>query len=338
MDAVRHRGSRLAQRMISTFSDEPARVDDAAGEGRCHVAGWRAEPLQLGRGRSCARVTQGTAAMPSIAHLEAAHDMVLRITTLRGGVSLVIPDGGTAPIRVSGRNLTDGHFLALHRHEKAVLYLPARSSVYLVNLRLLEDPRAQVVIAIKSSSPFLRSASASAVQRTVQELNATLDSSHLAPAGSWVTLAIRALLTRSEPGAYARSSEARRAAVDRACQFVHAHPERALKLEDLCKAGGSRPRTLEYGFREFFDVTPMTYARCVRLDKVRWQLVRGVRASFSISAVARRWGFAHMGQFNAQYRLLFAETPSMTLARSFVHAAPTPRDHGGKAVRGAARR
>jgi transcriptional regulator GlxA family with amidase domain len=102
-----------------------------------------------------------------------------------------------------------------------------------------------------------------------------------------------------------------------------------LRLEDLCRIAGSRPRTIEYGFREFFDVTPMGYVRNVRLNKVRQRLSRSAGKPCSISATARRWGFAHMGQFNTHYRLLFDETPSMTLARSLGRAlkqpSPTPK-------------
>jgi AraC-like DNA-binding protein len=314
-------GSRPA--MASIVLDEAAFAHNGAADGRFHVAGWRTEPLQLGRGRQCAHVTHGTP-VPAIAYIEAARNMVLRTTTLRGGVSLIIPDGSGAPVRLSGQKLTEGHFLALEQHEKADVYLPAGSSVYLVNLPSLEVARVPVGFATRSWAPFLRSAPASALCRTLQELSAALNCPHASTArSSWVSLAIRALVARAEPGTYGRSSQVRRAAVDRARELIHAHPERALQLEDLCKAAGSRPRTMEYGFREYFDVTPMVYVRCVRLNKVRQQLVRAAGSPCSISAVARRWGFAHMGQFSAHYRQLFAETPSMTMARRLARPSST---------------
>jgi hypothetical protein len=36
----------------------------------------------------------------------------------------------------------------------------------------------------------------------------------------------------------------------------------------------------------------------------------------SVAETARRWRFNHMGQFGRDYRLLFGESPSITLARS----------------------
>jgi AraC-like DNA-binding protein len=335
--------------MVSAvLDDEPVFARDGAANGRCHVAGWRTEPLQLGRGRLCAHVTQCMAgAVPAIAHLEAARDMVLRTTTLRAGVSLIIPDGNRTAVRVSGQKLTEGHFLALRKREKADVYLPARSSVYLVNLPSLEEPSTRVVVPMRSWAPFVRSAPVSAMYRTLQELSAALNSSqassaNIAATSSWASLAVRALVARSESGTYARGSQVRRAAVDRARELIHTHPERMLQLEDLCKVAGSRPRTMEYGFREFFDVTPMEYVRCVRLNKVRQQLLRAAGTPCSISAIARRWGFAHMGQFNAHYRHLFAETPSMTLARPLMRPFSTPTSKAqlrdGRSKRGSAHR
>ncbi|WPL20834.1 helix-turn-helix domain-containing protein [Thiorhodovibrio frisius] len=51
--------------------------------------------------------------------------------------------------------------------------------------------------------------------------------------------------------------------------------------------------------------------------KPRWQHQPAARNSTrTITEVAARWGFLHMGRFTRAYRDLFGELPSTTLARS----------------------
>ena len=83
---------------------------------------------------------------------------------------------------------------------------------------------------------------------------------------------------------------------------------------DLCEAAGVSTRALEYGFRDFYDLGPMAYVRNLRLCRVRHDLLDPAHAD-SVSSAARRWSFTHMGQFSHDYRVLFGEMPSKTLAR-----------------------
>ena len=66
----------------------------------------------------------------------------------------------------------------------------------------------------------------------------------------------------------------------------------------------------------------MAYVRNLRLCRVRHDLLDPAHADDSVSSAARRWSFTHMGQFSHDYRALFGEMPSKTLAaaRSAVRA------------------
>jgi AraC-like DNA-binding protein len=105
----------------------------------------------------------------------------------------------------------------------------------------------------------------------------------------------------------------RHLAVIRACEFVDAHLRAPIALLDLCEAAGVSTRALEYGFRDFYDLGPMAYVRNLRLCRVRHDLLDPTHAD-SVSSAARRWSFTHMGQFSHDYRALFGEVPSKTLA------------------------
>jgi AraC-like DNA-binding protein len=56
------------------------------------------------------------------------------------------------------------------------------------------------------------------------------------------------------------------------------------------------------------------YLRNVRLDGARSDLISGDEAT-TVSDVAYRWGFNHLGRFAAHYEHKFGETPSRTLRR-----------------------
>jgi AraC family ethanolamine operon transcriptional activator len=307
----------------------PASAGDDLADGRGALAGWRAELIQLGRGASRARLTQHTSGRATVSYVEVSTHFVMRLTALRGGQSLILSDAGAEPIRTAGVPLVEGRFLALQKRESADLYLPAYSSFYLVNLRSHKDLAIRATPSSGSRVPYLRSTSGAVAQRALRELRSFLNHADVLgdspfATGETICLTLRALLTRSELSEVAAGAVVRHTAVDRARALIDAHPERSLKLADLCRATGARPRTIEYGFREFFDTTPMGYIRSVRLTRVRRQLLRAAGNPCSISATARRWGFVHMGQFDTHYRLLFGETPSMTLEHSRVRAQTQP--------------
>jgi len=104
------------------------------------------------------------------------------------------------------------------------------------------------------------------------------------------------------------------AAVAVACRVIERRLPEPIKLGDLCRACEVSARTLEYGFRQVYDTTPIAFIRSQRLTRSRSALLRAASHA-SISATARACGFTHMGQYSRDYRRLFGETPSLTLAR-----------------------
>ena len=100
--------------------------------------------------------------------------------------------------------------------------------------------------------------------------------------------------------------------IRRAIEFIHAHAQLPLSITEVADAAGLRPRGLQAAFRRELGVTPHDYLRRVRLDRVRAELSTA-GAGTTVSEVARRWGFAHMGRFAASYLQRFDEYPSQTI-------------------------
>jgi len=85
-------------------------------------------------------------------------------------------------------------------------------------------------------------------------------------------------------------------------------------VQQICEHSGVSWRTLDYAFREHFDMTPQAYLKAVRLDKARRFLRKGSYAT--VAQAARECGFGHMGKFATDYRIQFGELPSDTLRRT----------------------
>jgi AraC-like DNA-binding protein len=144
----------------------------------------------------------------------------------------------------------------------------------------------------------------------------TLDDSIIADAEFQAIAALVAALS-SGRGRDDRRSEpvVRTRALRLALDYIEAHSFKPPTVEQICRASGASWRTLDYAFRDRFDLTPKQYLQAVRLQRVRRDLLRKSPDS-SISDIAANWGFWHMGQFAAIYRRQFGELPSETVRGS----------------------
>ena len=83
----------------------------------------------------------------------------------------------------------------------------------------------------------------------------------------------------------------------------------------LADAVGTSDRWIRSAFSQTYGVSPSQYFRARALASCRRELEAAEPASISVTDVAVRWGFWHLGRFSAHYRRFFGESPSVTLAR-----------------------
>ncbi|WP_262386796.1 AraC family transcriptional regulator [Streptomyces sp. TRM49041] len=113
----------------------------------------------------------------------------------------------------------------------------------------------------------------------------------------------------------------RPAPVKRVMDAVRERPEHPFTTTELAELARVSVRRLQESFRAHVGTTPMGYVRDVRLARVRDELRAAESGGgLTVSEVAWRWGFTHLGRFAARYRERFGETPSQTL-----HAPPSGR-------------
>lgn len=125
-------------------------------------------------------------------------------------------------------------------------------------------------------------------------LSAQPNSSHLAPRAA-----------APAPGARTVSA---------ALQVIEARPEHPWRVAELAREVGVSPRTLQEAFQRERGSTPLEELRRTRLARARTDLLAAGPDTTTVTEVAARWGFFHLGRFAQSYRAEHGESPSQTLA------------------------
>lgn len=104
-------------------------------------------------------------------------------------------------------------------------------------------------------------------------------------------------------------------ALRQAISIIHDRAHEPISITELYRLSNASGRTLRYAFENAFGISPKAYLQAYRLNMVRSMLLdHDARSKGAISDAANAWGFWHLGQFAADYRQMFDELPSETLA------------------------
>ncbi len=94
--------------------------------------------------------------------------------------------------------------------------------------------------------------------------------------------------------------------------LARAHPNRSPSIVEMCATLGVAHRTLLICCQEQLGISPGRYLRLRRMQSAR-RALRSQRSGATVAEVARQCGFAQLGRFAAEYRVLYGELPSKTL-------------------------
>jgi len=103
--------------------------------------------------------------------------------------------------------------------------------------------------------------------------------------------------------------------VKRAEAYIEAHYADPLSLADIASYAGVSARSLQNGFQNFRNMTPMAFLRTVRLQHAHRALLGADPVASTVTEIAMSCGFSHMGEFAALYKRTFGVTPSQTLLK-----------------------
>ncbi|BAL24178.1 AraC family transcriptional regulator [Azoarcus sp. KH32C] len=102
--------------------------------------------------------------------------------------------------------------------------------------------------------------------------------------------------------------------LQRALDYIEGAALESISVADIAQYAHLSVRALEEGFRKHYGTTPMNYLRGKRLDQARSAIVANALAGSpeTITEIAFRHGFNHLGRFAAYYRERIGESPSDT--------------------------
>jgi AraC-like DNA-binding protein len=103
--------------------------------------------------------------------------------------------------------------------------------------------------------------------------------------------------------------------VRRAEEFIEAHWDQAITIEQLVEATGGGARAIFRAFQQTRGYSPMAFAKMVRMRHARDMLCTPGPET-SVTSVAFVCGFGNLGHFARDYREAFGERPSATLAKA----------------------
>ena len=103
---------------------------------------------------------------------------------------------------------------------------------------------------------------------------------------------------------------------------VYNHMDADISIASLAQEYKVTEQTLQNSFKALFGFTPKLFLRLLKLNHVHHDLLYADPTTSSVSKIAYRWGFRHMGHFSAFYTKIFGVNPSVTLQ------TPHPQLHG----------
>ena len=94
---------------------------------------------------------------------------------------------------------------------------------------------------------------------------------------------------------------------------VYKHMDGKIDIKKLAQQYIVSEQTLQNSFKNLFGFTPKLFFRLLKLNLVHRDLKNNNLENETVSNIARKWGFNHMGRFSAYYTELFGINPKTTL-------------------------
>ena len=147
--------------------------------------------------------------------------------------------------------------------------------------------------------------------RFTEPSHQTKDTQSYKDAEDEILVVLMKLLSEQTP-AKSKLTAGEKIALEIRDQVFH-HMDGNISIGSLAKQYEVSEQTLQNSFKSFFDFTPKLFLRLLKLNIVHQELQKSDPEQNSVSKVAVKWGFRHMGRFSAYYTELFGENPSLTL-------------------------
>lgn len=96
-------------------------------------------------------------------------------------------------------------------------------------------------------------------------------------------------------------------------EYLLSHAGEDISVSLLSDLTGKSARALYDGFKKYRRTTPMRMLKVERLMRAREDLIQSDPRQHSVTVIATKWGFGHLGRFSLAYKEMYGESPSVTL-------------------------
>jgi AraC-like DNA-binding protein len=86
-------------------------------------------------------------------------------------------------------------------------------------------------------------------------------------------------------------------------------------IADLVEDLQVSKRTIQHGFKHYLGFTPKEYQQYIRLNGIRDTILNVKDPHITLSEIAARYNYFHLGHFSTEYKKFFGESPSDTLRK-----------------------
>jgi AraC-like DNA-binding protein len=95
------------------------------------------------------------------------------------------------------------------------------------------------------------------------------------------------------------------------------HMDGSIRIDKLAQEYNICEKTIQNSFKSLFGFTPKRFLHILKLNLVHKDLKESTSDNATVSQIAYRWGFMHLGRLSKNYKELFNENPSITLERDY---------------------
>lgn len=291
---------------------------------------WPVEATQLRPGQFVATDVSIRVGSMRMSRLRCNLPVTLRITASVGSVSIILPAFPGASFLFRGRPVVDQCVLVRGAAELELMCATPLDAVTICvseddwysdrgEHRVSHETLCSPVVVMDPGSQWMAHVWTPAESLRVAGVRPNL------LAASMLSTCVRklpqSLVASDEP----RLGSRRAIVIEEARRFIHHNLATPLRVATVCAAIGVQARTLEYGFREMLGMSPVSYIKAVRLNRVQRLLLSCGAERRTITELAMDCGFWHLSQFAADYQRFFGESPSASRRRARV--AQTTESH-----------
>ena len=291
--------------------------------------GWHIDFTQLGPPAAQSAVSLIKSGNLGVCHFQFNSGFDQRLHAQPGYYSFGLPDLNTRGTTVQGNAAPRGAMVVFPRNSEAIGVSHAGFHGYGIHIRAaylesIAETVFKVPFPLIMPSPgvhLLAGAEFGIIRRELAKwrqmsmLSDPPKESILETHAEELTLAILSglsLATKIDEAAYLKSDRAIVLVMD----YLNSRLSEEITAVELCTLADCSQRWLEQSFKTRFGVTPKAYVKCLRLARLRQDLLLSSDPdNKAINELASAYGFWHMGQLAADYRKVYGELPSCTLMR-----------------------